>query len=37
MKQKWYNTDWFVCTSTAVGFIATVVANYIYHGGRVVW
>lgn len=36
-KQKWYNSDLFIYASTAIGFIAMVVLNYINHGGRLVW
>lgn len=37
MKQKWYNTDTFVYISTAIGFFAMMVGNFIYHGGRFIW
>lgn len=34
---KWYDQDWFVCLNTAVGLLAMIAANIIFHGGRLIW
>lgn len=37
MKQEWYDNDWFYAIMFAATLVATVAANYYYHGGHIVW
>ena len=37
MKDSWYNNDWFVIFLTVLAIIATIIGNYYYHGGHIVW
>lgn len=37
MKKKFYDNDWFIISLSFISLTATVVANYYYHGGNVVW
>jgi len=29
--------DWYVSIAAAAGFWAMMLANYLYHGGHIVW
>lgn len=35
--KNFIKSDWFTCIATTLAMAATVVFNYLYHGGRVVW
>lgn len=35
--EKWYESDWFISFASALAMIATIVGNYFYNGGRLVW
>ncbi len=37
METKWYENDWVIGIVAQVVWIMTVIGNYIYHGGRLVW
>lgn len=37
MKQKWYDNDWFISFMAGIALVATVIGNYYYHGGHIVW
>ena len=37
MKQYWYENDWSTCIFVVGVMCLTIVANYFYHGGRIVW
>ena len=37
MSTKWYNSDWFLVIMAIVTMTMTIVGNYYYHGGRLVW
>jgi hypothetical protein len=37
MSEKWYNNDWFLCMIAAVAAAITIIGNYYYHGGHLVW
>lgn len=37
MKQKWYDNDWLVSLLTAIAIALTIIGNYYYNGGNIVW
>lgn len=37
MKEKWYNNDWFLGFLAGAAIAVTVIGNYYYHGGQIVW
>lgn len=32
-----FDKDWFVIMMAVVAVAVTIVSNYLYHGGRLVW
>ena len=37
MKMKWYDSDWFVCLMSGIGLASMIVANFLFHGGHLIW
>ena len=37
MEQKSHNNDWLISFMAAVAIVATVIGNYYFHGGHIVW
>ena len=37
MKENIDRDDWIACIITGIALIVTIIGNYIYHGGHVVW
>ena len=31
-KEKWYDTDWFVCIVVGASIVIGIVSNYLTHG-----
>lgn len=36
-EEKWYDNDWLYAIAAGLVYIVTIVGNYYYHGGHLVW